>query len=174
MFSPNSMRNKKLIIVAHCLLNQNSTLLGWERASGPFPELLSLLAEHQVSILQLPCPELAYLGLERPPMTFEEYSTFEYKVHCIHMLKPFSMQLRHYLNHGYEILGILGIEESPSCDINKGRGVFMNALRINMNALKSGSFESTEKLELPEVLDEESYECYLSSLRKMIFDNEAE
>lgn len=168
------MRNKKLIIVAHCLLNQNSTLLGWERAPGPFTEILSLLAEHQVSILQLPCPELAYLGLERPPMTFEEYNTFEYKVHCIHMLKPFSMQLRHYLNHDYELLGILGIEESPSCDINKGHGVFMKALRITMNALKSGSFEAAEKLDLPEVLDAGNYEHYLSRLGKLICDNEAE
>ncbi|SCZ76451.1 CD3072 family TudS-related putative desulfidase [Acidaminobacter hydrogenoformans] len=166
------MRNKKLIILAHCLLNQNSTLLGWERAPGPFPELLSLLSEHQVSILQLPCPELAYLGLERPPMTFEEYNTFEYKVHCIHMLKPFSMQLRHYLNHDYEILGILGIEESPSCDINNSRGVFMKALRVTMNALKSGSFEAADKLDLPEVLDGENYERYLSSLRNLIAEFE--
>lgn len=105
-------------------------------------------------------------------MTFEEYNTFEYKVHCIHMLKPFSMQLRHYLNHNYEILGILGIEESPSCDINKGHGVFMKALRITMNALKSGSFEAAEKLDLPEVLDEESYERYLSSLRNLITEFE--
>ncbi|MDK9710124.1 CD3072 family TudS-related putative desulfidase [Acidaminobacter sp.] len=162
------MRNKKLILTAHCLLNQNSTLLGWERAPGPFTELLSLLAEHQVSILQLPCPELAYLGLERPPMTFEEYNTFEYKVHCIHMLKSFSLQLKHYLNNDYQIMGILGIEESPSCDIQKGRGVFMKALRITMNALKSGSFEAVPKLDLPETLNEGSYEVYLSKLRNLI------
>lgn len=107
-------------------------------------------------------------------MTFEEYNTFEYKVHCIHMLKPFSMQLRHYLNHDYELLGILGIEESPSCDIQKGRGVFMKALRITMNALKSGIFEATPKLDLPEILDKGYYEAYLCELRNLISKNETE
>jgi len=101
-------------------------------------------------------------------MTFEEYNTFEYKVHCIHMLKSFSLQLKHYLNNDYQIMGILGIEESPSCDIQKGRGVFMKALRITMNALKSGSFEAVPKLDLPETLNEGSYEVYLSKLRNLI------
>lgn len=162
------MRNKKLVILAHCLLNQNSVLLNWERSSGPFAEILGLLSRHQVSILQLPCPELAYLGLERPPMSFEEYNTFNYKVHCMHMLKPFALQLKHYLENDYQILGILGIEGSPSCDSLKSRGVFMKALRITMNAQKAGSFEATPRLDLPEVLDDGNYERFLCELEKLL------
>lgn len=168
------MRNKKLILLAHCLLNQNSTLLGWERAEGPFSEILNLFAEHHVSILQLPCPELAYLGLDRQPMTYEEYNTFDYKMHCIHILKPFSMQLKHYLKNDYEILGVLGIEQSPSCDIQKDHGVFMKVLRTTINAEKSGAFEKIPKLDLPEKLEEGRYEDYLNKLKSLICRKDTE
>lgn len=162
------MRNKKLVILAHCLLNQNAVLLGWERAPGPFAGIMSLLGEHQVSILQLPCPELAYLGLERPPMTYGEYNTSEYMVHCLQLLKPFALQMKHYLHHDYQLLGILGIEESPSCDSFKSRGVFMNALRVSVNALKSEVYEKTPKLDLPENLEEGGYDAYLKKLKELL------
>lgn len=162
------MRNKKLVILAHCLLNQHATLLGWERAEGPFSDVLSLLAKQRIAVFQLPCPELGFLGLERPPKTFEEYDTPQYKEHCKALLKPVLAQLKHYIDHDYQLLGVLGIEASPSCDILNSRGVFMQELRNVVNAYQDGRFDKMPCLDLPENLEDGGFEGYLRRLESML------
>lgn len=78
-------------------------------------------------IVQLPCPELFFLGLDRPPMTVAGYDIPEFHENNRRLLEPVVQQLKVYQDHGYEIVGGIGISGSPSCD--PGRGVFMSDLK---------------------------------------------
>ena len=51
--------------VAHCLLNQNSKTDGGARCPGVYSPLVEELREHGWRIEQMPCPELAFTGLNR-------------------------------------------------------------------------------------------------------------
>jgi len=124
-------RNKKIIITSHCILNQNTVIDGEARSTGAIPSAVDWIQKEGLGILQLPCPEFTYLGLERPPMTYEEYDTKEYRNHCKEILQPVIEQLIEYKRCDYDIVGILGIQSSPSCDMT--RGVFMEELKKLFN-----------------------------------------
>lgn len=81
-----------------------------------------------LGILQLPCPELTYLGVDRAPMTYSEYDTQEYRKHCRTLLAPVLTELHRLMEDGCTIEVLLGIENSPSCDLRQGKGVFMEEL----------------------------------------------
>ncbi len=58
-------RSRKIIFVAHCVLNQNAKIDRCARYPGAMPELAAFLLQSGVGIVQLPCPELLALGLDR-------------------------------------------------------------------------------------------------------------
>lgn len=58
-------RSRRLVLAAHCLLNQNAISDGTADYPGTHEEVARLLLEEGVGILQLPCPELCCLGLDR-------------------------------------------------------------------------------------------------------------
>lgn len=120
-------RGKNLVLVSHCILNQNSVVKPLARARGAFP-IVNKLLESGVGIIQLPCPEFKYLGPGRKPMTKEEYDTKEYRRLCKELFLPVLSELKQYISSDYEILGIIGINESPTCSISGKRGVFMQEI----------------------------------------------
>ncbi len=126
------VRNKKIAIVAHCTLNQNVVLCGWERAVGPFSTYIANYLSNGISMMQLPCPEVSFAPasnvsgqVDRAPLNYSDYNTPEYREHCVKILEPFFQQLKPLLKDGCQMVELLGIEESPSCDLRKGHGVFM-------------------------------------------------
>ena len=58
-------RSRRVIFLAHCLLNQNSISDGTAVYPAAFKDVLRLLMDAEVGVLQLPCPELCCLGLDR-------------------------------------------------------------------------------------------------------------
>lgn len=120
-------RKKRILIVSHCIINQNTVIEGEARAFGAIPSALRWIEEEGVGVLQLPCPEFTFLGLERPPMTYEQYDNEVYRSHCRKLLIPVMEQLVEYQRCGYEITGVLSIQSSPSCDPT--RGVYMEELQ---------------------------------------------
>lgn len=123
-------RGKRLVLASHCILNQNSVVKDWERASGAYNDIVRLLLERDIGIFQLPCPEFKYLGEERPPMSKEQYDIPAYRDLCRKLAKEVTDQLKEYESHGYSILGLLGIENSPTCDTTSVRGIFMEELLL--------------------------------------------
>jgi predicted secreted protein len=119
-------RSKKILIVSHCILNQNTVIEEEARAEGAVQSAVEWAMKQGYGFLQLPCPEFTFLGLNRPPMTYEQYDTPEYRKHSREILMPVLKQAEEYVNNGYELAGILGIQSSPSCDPT--RGVFMEEL----------------------------------------------
>lgn len=120
-------RNKNIVLVSHCLLNQNSVVHPLARARGPFP-IIKLLLDMGIGIIQLPCPEFKYLGIERKPMTKKEYDALEYRDLCKKLFIPTLKDIETYIKAGYEIKGIIGINESPTCSITEQRGIFMEEI----------------------------------------------
>lgn len=119
-------RSKRILLVSHCILNQNTVIANEERAEGAVLSAATWALSEGFGLLQLPCPEFTFHGLNRPPMTYEEYDTAEYRLHCRQILQPVLDQAEDYLNNEYQLAGVLGIQSSPSCD--PGRGVFMEEL----------------------------------------------
>ena len=121
------MKSKKIVLVSHCVLNQNAVIEGWARARGAFP-IAKHLIESGAGIIQLPCPELIFKGIGRSPLEYVDYDTPAYREKCIELLGPLVAQIKEYLANGYTLLGVLGINNSPSCSISGQRGVLMEEL----------------------------------------------
>ncbi|QMV44186.1 CD3072 family TudS-related putative desulfidase [Cohnella cholangitidis] len=116
-------RSKRIIVVSHCVLNQNAVVSDEARSPGVMKAAVDWANEQEFGIFQLPCPEFTFLGPDRPPMTVEQYDTPEFNEHNRKILLPYLEQLKVYQDHGYEIVGGIGISDSPSCD--PGKGIFM-------------------------------------------------
>lgn len=147
-------RSKSLVFVAHCILNQNSISDGTAVYPGAVKPIVKELLESGCGIVQLPCPELTCLGLDRGdpqggkrPILQENSrirAALEQKEPAARLrglVEPVVFQISEYLRHGFEIRGIVGINRSPSCGVETtskndrevaGRGVFMEALRLKL------------------------------------------
>ncbi len=117
-------REKNIVLVSHCLLNQNSVVLPLARAKGMYKALVEVIKDREIGILQLPCPEIIHLGVERKPMTKQEYDTEDYRGLCRELLKPIIIQLEFYISSDYNMVGIIGIDESPTCSLDS-KGILM-------------------------------------------------
>jgi predicted secreted protein len=104
--------------MCHCLLNSNSKISGLSFYGGA---LLPVVNKHLASgagIIQLPCPEMTYLGLKRWGMTRDQYDTPFFQRHCRKILTPYLDQFIEYINNGYVIESVVGVDGSPSCGVH--------------------------------------------------------
>jgi len=144
-------RSKRLIILAHCVLNQNSVVCPLARSGGVLKDVKRIM-DNDVGIIQLPCPEFKYLGLSRKPMTKEEYDTLEYRQLCKQLIQPYIEDIEEYKKHNYELVGLIGINESPTCSISGERGVLMEEFieELNKRGVEIGFYEvlATEEADI--------------------------
>jgi len=153
MFS--DARSKSIILVAHCILNQNSISDGTATAPGSIKEIMELLGKSDVGVLQMPCPELMCLGLDRGNILGGSYPVVEENTRIRKMLsqKPATriigkliqdliFQILEYRKYNFHLRGVVGVNRSPSCGVNttsannkevEGEGVFIRALRHELN-----------------------------------------
>ena len=143
-------RSQKVAFLAHCLLNQNAISDGTAVRPAGFPEMVSYLLEHGVGIVQLPCPELLCLGLDRGdpqgaerPVVVENtrirraMAQAEPSRRLAQLVEDTMAQLLEYRRYGFQVVGILGANRSPCCGVDTtsqddqevpGMGVFLEAL----------------------------------------------
>ena len=143
-------RSQKVAFLAHCLLNQNAISDGTAVRPAGFPEMVSYLLEHGVGIVQLPCPELLCLGLDRGdpqgaerPVVVENtrirraMAQAEASRRLARLVEDTMAQLLEYRRYGFQVVGILGANRSPCCGVDTtsqddqevlGMGVFLEAL----------------------------------------------
>jgi predicted secreted protein len=144
-------RSKSILFVAHCILNQNSISDGTATCPASVKEIVELASASQVGIVQMPCPELLCLGLDRGNADGGAYPVVEENTRIRQMmsrrpaaakLKPLIRQLVfqivEYRKYGFDVRGIVGINRSPSCGVDttsdnnqevEGEGIFIEALR---------------------------------------------
>ena len=68
-------RSRRVVFLAHCLLNQNAISDGTAEVPAAHREILRTVLDARVGVVQLPCPELCCLGLDRGDPKGGERST---------------------------------------------------------------------------------------------------
>ncbi|WP_022666103.1 CD3072 family TudS-related putative desulfidase [Desulfospira joergensenii] len=112
-------RSKRLIFLAHCILNVNSKVQGIAEYKSAIKELICFLIDHDVAMIQLPCPETEILGLNRWGHVKDQFEYPFFQTQCRSLLEPIVGQVRMYHECGYRIEGVIGIDGSPSCGVHK-------------------------------------------------------
>ena len=143
-------RSRKVVFLAHCLLNQNAISDGTAVYPAAFRELVQFFLEHQVGIVQLPCPELCCLGLDRgnrqgaqSPVTEENTRIRAASRMLEDLVESVIHQVLEYHRYGFRIVAFLGANRSPNCGVEAtsdhnqempGRGLFLGALEDRIRA----------------------------------------
>lgn len=117
-FPPKDSRGRSIVLVSHCILNANSKVEGLSQYAGVHPLILRL-ADAGVGVVQLACPELHAAGMMRWGQTKEQYQYPAFEELCWNIADDAARQVSEYLRCGYKILGVIGIDGSPSCGVTK-------------------------------------------------------
>jgi len=125
-------RGKRLALVAHCILNQNSRVFGLAEEVGIIREVLEVFMRNNFGVIQMPCPELAYAGLSRAPKTREQYDNLEFRSLCKKIAEELTKQVSEYARHGIMLKVVVGVDNSPSCGV-KNNGIFIEELRLALD-----------------------------------------
>lgn len=112
-------RSKKIIVVAHCILNANAKVGPLAMYPGVLREVMDQFIEDGTGILQLPCPESSYLGINRWGMCREQYDHPNFRQHCRNILTSSADQIEGFMAAGYEMRGVIGADGSPNCGVTK-------------------------------------------------------
>jgi predicted secreted protein len=142
-------RSRKVIFVAHCMLNQNARHVDCADFPAMMGSLLTALQDKEVGIVQMPCPELMALGLGRdrdvPPLDTirEALELSDAHERLAPLIENVIYQIKEYQFQGFEVVGILGKNGSPACGVETtslpggqapGEGVFVALLRKRLHA----------------------------------------
>ncbi|MDZ4183083.1 MAG: hypothetical protein U1B83_09415 [Candidatus Cloacimonadaceae bacterium] len=114
-------KDKKIILMAQCLINPYCRvhILGQN-----FPltqELTEFLLKRRIGIVQYPCPETTAMGLMRNPMGRQQYDNIFFREHCKELLKVPMLMAREFVKNNYRLVAYIGLENSPTCGINWGK-----------------------------------------------------
>jgi len=112
-------RTGKIVVVAHCVLNQNSRVQGLAKFRGVITPIVETLIKNEVGIIQMPCPEFLYMGCKRRAQTKEQYDTVMYRKFCRKIAENIAEQIQEYAKNNMKTLAILGIEGSPTCAVKE-------------------------------------------------------
>lgn len=144
-------RSKRILLVAHCLLNQNAKLDRCAFYPGAIREAAQYILDSGAGILQMPCPETFCLGLDRQadpavqPSVEAEDTRIAVRMQAAdarqkmqQMAAELVYQVEEYCKHGFDVLGVVGINGSPTCAVERtwyagapqeGPGIFIQMLQ---------------------------------------------
>lgn len=188
-------RSGKVIFVSHCYLNQNAKVRGIAQYRGIHIPLLEIIIETGAGIVQMPCPEMTYLGTMRWGQVKEQYNTPMFKRHCHSLARIVSDEAEDYTRSGYKILGFIMADGSPVCGLNKiphpagdvdqwggmvwylpkqqfikGRGVFYEIL---LDEVRVRGLSEIPFLTIPEVEEAGSMADALTRIRETLLSESA-
>jgi predicted secreted protein len=103
--------------VAHCLLNQNSKVGDGAHCAGIYSPVLNVLRDQGWRIEQMPCPELAFTGLNRFWAVREQLDTIAYRKHCRRLAAVVADMIAVRAGQGEDIV-LIGVEGSPSMGVH--------------------------------------------------------
>ena len=121
-------RSGRIAVVAHCILNQNSRVLGLAESSSAIAEIVEFLIRNDMGIIQMPCPELTYAGILRKSQTKDEYNNIMFRNHCRKIAEEIVEQVQEYSKGKIKARIIIGVDGSPSCGITDS-GILIEELR---------------------------------------------
>ncbi|MCV7213897.1 hypothetical protein H7J51_01190 [Mycobacterium crocinum] len=127
-------RSRRVVLISHCLLNQNTRYAGGASRPGVVAELVEELVDAGYGIRQLPCPErLAWGGVLKRrslllyhskggplyPVRSVLLSAFVWwtKIAYRRLARQVARDVIDYHRAGITVGGIVGIGASPSCGV---------------------------------------------------------
>lgn len=136
-------RSKKVVFVSHCLLNQNTRASKQEKFPGIVKDIVELFMEADVGIVQLPCPQIVHNGggIDRKFKSGKFLCENGYRTECKKMSISIIKQIEKYLKEDYNVVGIVGVEFSPTCAVHRvnngrknvpGKGILIEELETKM------------------------------------------
>lgn len=171
---------QKILFVSHCffndaakLKNQNSFEMEKERKNKR--EFLKKILDAGVEIIQLPCPELILYGINRWGHAASQFDTAFFRKESRKMLESYVIQIEEYSScpARFEILGIIGIDGSPSCGVTctydgEWGGEFLGnkSLSCTLNTLQKVQKPGVFMRVLKEMLMEKGYKIPFYSLEE--------
>jgi len=102
--------------VAHCMLNQNSKVGDGAHCAGIYSPIVDVLREKGWRIEQMPCPELAFAGLNRFWAVREQYDTAAFRRHCARLAAAVADVIALRVDRGEDVV-LIGVEGSPSMGV---------------------------------------------------------
>lgn len=158
------MAVKKLVFVSHCVLNTASKVEDFVSDGVTEEELsrkkfLLKAIEEDIHMIQLPCPEFNLYGSKRWGHAKDQFDNPFYRENCKKILEPFVMQMKEYVCNSdrFQVLGIIGIDGSPSCGVNLtycGQWGGELSSNPNLSDMLQGIHPKKEKGVFMEVLEE--------------------
>ncbi|OBH51438.1 hypothetical protein A5687_11135 [Mycobacterium mantenii] len=127
-------RGRRVVLVSHCLLNENTRYAGGATRPGAVPEAVGELISAGYGIHQLPCPErLAWGGVLKPhslrlyhskggllyPLRGPLLRAFVVWTRLVYrrLARRVARDVADYQRSGITVAGIVGIGASPSCGV---------------------------------------------------------
>jgi predicted secreted protein len=107
----------KVAFVAHCVLNQNSRVAGGAYCPGVYSPFVEELRGRGWRLMQLPCPELAFAGLNRFWAVREQYDTIAFRRHCRRIVGGVAGAVAAHLARGDEVV-LVGVDGSPTMGVH--------------------------------------------------------
>ncbi|MCW5951901.1 MAG: hypothetical protein KIT69_06560 [Propionibacteriaceae bacterium] len=114
---------RRLLIVSHCVLNQNAVVQPLARSAGVMRSAADWALEAGYELFQLPCPEFRFAGPHRRGGSFDDYNTAAFHDSNERLLESVIQHLLRYRDAGYEIVGGLHVQGSPACDPDTGNWI---------------------------------------------------
>jgi predicted secreted protein len=106
----------RVAFIAHCLLNQNSKVEGGALRAGIWEPVIDLLREHDYTIRQMPCPELAFGGARRFWGVREQFDTPLYRRHCRRLAKLVAAVMAQHVEADDDVV-LIGVDSSPTMGV---------------------------------------------------------
>jgi predicted secreted protein len=126
-------RSKRVILVSHCILNQNAKIDACAHYPGVVREVADLILSSGCGIIQMECPEVTHLGLDRQvvPASQRTVESEDTRVAdlmekaagracCREIALRVAHQIEQYVRSGFSVLGVLGVNGSPTCGVETG------------------------------------------------------
>ncbi|MEG0829300.1 MAG: hypothetical protein RSD88_01570 [Anaerovoracaceae bacterium] len=116
----------RIALISHCVLN---SFCETPQASHALrKKLMDILIEKKISIIQLPCPELCFQALSRESIFPGDEQAGAYGEYCKTLLEPVVRNLKEYKANNIHLVGIIGIDTSPSCSVLNDGGIMTSIL----------------------------------------------
>ncbi len=99
-------------------MNTNNKVKGLARYPGMCREVFDTLHKYDLGIMQMQRPETLYLGIQRWWATKNLYENIGFIKHCRELAAQVVDYMEAYVQVGYETVGVLGCDGSPTCGVN--------------------------------------------------------
>jgi predicted secreted protein len=127
-------RSRRVVVLSHCLLNQNVRYLGGAWSPGVVPDAVEPFIREGIGISQMPCPEQVVWGgvLKRLVVRFYgSRRTWAYRLRGVlfplflfytrwryrQLARRVAREIEDYVRSGFEVVEIVGVGDSPSCGV---------------------------------------------------------